>query len=49
MNALAPLRAEAERRGSGDFSPLWSGQNAQGARPVPAVEIVRALAAGVAA
>ena len=26
--ALAPLRAEAERAGSGDFSPLWSGQNA---------------------
>jgi nitronate monooxygenase len=49
VNALAPLRAEAERRGSGDFSPLWSGQNAQGARPVPAVEIVRALAVGVAA
>lgn len=25
--ALAPLRAAAERAGSGDFSPLWAGQN----------------------
>ncbi|HEX6137100.1 MAG TPA: nitronate monooxygenase [Casimicrobiaceae bacterium] len=42
--ALAPLRAEAERRGSGDFSPLWSGQNASGCRHVPAGELTRALA-----
>lgn len=41
--AIAPLRAEAERRGSGDFSPLWSGQNASGCREVPAAEIVRGL------
>ena len=27
-SAVAPLRAKAESRGSGDFSPLWSGQNA---------------------
>lgn len=47
VNALAPLRAEAEKRGSGDFSPLWSGQNPQGARPVPAADIVRGLMAGV--
>lgn len=46
VNALAPLRAAAEKRGSGDFSPLWSGQNAQGARNEPAADIVRALAAG---
>ena len=26
--AIAPLRAAAEARGSDDFSPLWSGQNA---------------------
>ena len=25
-NAVAPLRAAAEQAGSGDFSPLWSGQ-----------------------
>ena len=30
--AIAPLRAAAEARGSGDFSPLWSGQNASGCR-----------------
>jgi len=42
--ALAPLRAAAERRGSGDFSPLWSGQNASGCRAVPAADVTRALA-----
>ncbi len=42
--ALAPLRAEAERRGSGEFSPLWSGQNASGCREIPAAELTRALA-----
>jgi nitronate monooxygenase len=43
--AVAPLRAEAERRGSGDFSPLWSGQNASGCRAVPAAQLVRELTA----
>jgi len=47
VNALAPLRAAAEKRGSGDFSPLWSGQNAQGALDIPAADIVRALVAGL--
>jgi nitronate monooxygenase len=42
--AITPLRAAAEARGSGDFSPLWSGQNASGCRAVPAAEITRALA-----
>ena len=42
--ALAPLRAEAERRGSGDFSPLWSGQNASGCRTVAAATLLRDLA-----
>ena len=46
-SASAPLRAKAEAAGSGDFSPLWSGQNASGCRAVPAAEIVRALAAGL--
>jgi nitronate monooxygenase len=45
--AIAPLRAHAERGGSGDFSPLWSGQNASGCRAIPAAELTRALAAGV--
>ena len=42
--ALAPLRAEAERRGSGDFSPLWSGQNPSGCRDIPAATLLRELA-----
>ena len=42
--AIAPLRAKAEAQGSGDFSPLWSGQNATGCREVPAAEITRSLA-----
>ena len=42
--AVAPLRAKAESLGSGDFSPLWSGQNASGCREAPAAEITRALA-----
>jgi len=42
--ALAPLRAAAEAKGSGDFSPLWCGQNASSCRAVPAAEITHALA-----
>ncbi|MCU0941557.1 MAG: nitronate monooxygenase [Hydrogenophaga sp.] len=44
--AIAPLRAHWEARGRGDFSPLWSGQNAQGCRAAPAADITRALLAG---
>jgi nitronate monooxygenase len=44
--ALAPLRAKAESRGSGDFSPLWAGQNASGCKAIPAAELTRELAAG---
>lgn len=44
--ALAPLRAAAESRGSGDFSPLWAGQNVTGCRDRPAAEVVQALAEG---
>jgi len=44
--AVAPLRAKAEAAGSGDFSPLWSGQNASGCRPVPAAQLTRELAGG---
>ncbi len=46
VGAIAPLRAKAEARGSGDFSPLWSGQNASGCKQVPAGELTRELAAG---
>ena len=45
-SAIAPLRAKAEAAGSGDFSPLWSGQNASGCREIPAAVLTRALAAG---
>jgi nitronate monooxygenase len=44
-SAIAPLRARAESEGSGDFSPLWSGQNASGCREVPAAQLTRELAA----
>jgi nitronate monooxygenase len=45
--AIAPLRAKAESRGSGDFSPLWSGQNATGCREISASELTRALVADI--
>ncbi len=41
--AIGPLRAAAEANGNGDFSPLWSGQNASGCRPIPAAEMLRRL------
>ncbi len=44
-SAITPLRGKAESRGSGDFSPLWSGQNATGCKEIPAAELVRQLAA----
>ena len=44
----AALRTAAEAASSGDFSPLWCGQNASGCRAIPAGEITRALAAGLA-
>jgi nitronate monooxygenase len=45
--AIAPLRARAESEGSGDFSPLWAGQNTSGCRAIPAREVTHALAAGL--
>jgi nitronate monooxygenase len=42
--AVAPLRAKAESLGSGDFSPLWAGQNASQCCARSAVELTRALA-----
>lgn len=44
--AMAPLRAHAEQQGSGDFSPLWSGQNTSGCRGVGAAKLTLALAEG---
>ena len=46
-SAIAPLRAKAESEGSGDFTPLWSGQNATGCKEVPAAQLTRELAAGI--
>jgi nitronate monooxygenase len=43
--ALAPLRAKAEAGGSGDFSPMWSGQAAALGRARPAGALTRALVA----
>jgi nitronate monooxygenase len=42
--ALAALRKKAESQGIGDFSPLWSGQNASGCREIPAAALTRSLA-----
>jgi nitronate monooxygenase len=41
--ALAPLRKKAESLGSGDFSPLWAGQNTSGCKEISAAELTRAL------
>ena len=42
-DALAPLRRKAESSGSGDFSPLWAGQNVSGCKEISAVELTQAL------
>ncbi len=44
MNAIGPLRVEAESRGIDDFSPLWCGQN-PGCVDIPAAELTHNLAA----
>ncbi len=43
-SAITPIRAKAEAAGSGEFSPLWSGQNPTGCREMPAADLVRRLA-----
>lgn len=43
--AIASLRAAAEKIGSSDFSPLWSGQNASGCCEIGAAELTRRLTA----
>ena len=45
VSAMAPLRAHAERRGSDDFTPLWSGQNNRGCKEISAGALTRELAA----
>lgn len=46
-SAIMPLRAKAEAKGSDDFTPLWSGQNATGCKEIPAAQLTRALAANL--
>ena len=45
FSAVAPLRARAESQGSGQFSPLWAGQNVSGCKEIPAGDLTRSLAA----
>lgn len=42
--AIAPLRAKAESQGSGDFSPLWAGQDTSGCQEISAALVTQALA-----
>jgi nitronate monooxygenase len=44
--AIAPLRTKAESQGSGDFTPLWAGQNASGCKSIGAAELTRELSLG---
>ena len=46
--AIAPLRAKAEGMGSGEFSPLWAGQNTSGCKDIPAAMLTQELARGFA-
>ena len=42
-SAVAPLRKAAEAQGSGDFTPLWAGQNAGECQELGAAEVTRQL------
>ncbi|OWQ90346.1 2-nitropropane dioxygenase [Roseateles aquatilis] len=44
-SGIAPLRAKAEAQGSGEFSPLWSGQNFSAVREIGAAALVTELSA----
>ncbi len=46
-SAIAPLRAEAEARGSWEFSPMWAGQNASQCRVRSARQVTLELAGRV--
>lgn len=43
--AITAIRKLAEDRGSGDFTPLWCGQNATGCKEISAAQLTRELAA----
>jgi nitronate monooxygenase len=42
-DALAALRKKAESLGSGDFSPMWAGQNVSGCKEISAAQLTQAL------
>ncbi len=44
-NAISCIRKQAEGDGSGDFTPLWCGQNSSGCKEISAAELTRELAA----
>ena len=44
--AIAPLRTHWEALGSGDFSPLWAGQNASGCQSLSAATMTQQLIQG---
>jgi nitronate monooxygenase len=46
-SASGQLRAKAESMGSGDFSPLWAGQNVSGCEEIPAGLLTQALASQI--
>lgn len=46
-SAIAPLRAKAESLGSGEFSPLWAGQNVSGCKEVSATVITKEFASAL--
>jgi nitronate monooxygenase len=46
-SSVAPLRAKAESAGSGDFSPLWCGENATGCKEIGAAQLTQELAAAL--
>ncbi len=45
-SAVAPLRAAGESNDSGDFSPLWAGQNTSGCKEISAAHLTEELASG---
>jgi nitronate monooxygenase len=45
--AIAPVRAKAESLGSGEFSPLWAGQNTSGCKEISAALLTRELASAL--
>jgi nitronate monooxygenase len=47
-SAVSTLRAKAESEGSGDFSPLWAGQNTSGCKEISATALTRELARAIA-